>query len=213
MRLKSRHRSHATPDDPKADRGTFIERSTPPIVSVAEQKGVTTVAHSDRFAIVVADDDQALRTVTANCLRDAGMTVWEAADGNEAIALVRKHHPRVLVLDLWMPHRDGLQVLEVLRFDPLATGLQVVVLTGDGQADGRLLALAGGASRILLKGGPFEELLETVRSCAEHTLSTPFDLDVLDDNENDDDDREGPGAVPVSHDPQRDLHPTRPDLP
>jgi CheY-like chemotaxis protein len=169
------------------------------------------VARSERYAIVVADDDDALRTVTANCLRDAGMTVWEAADGNQAIAQVRKHHPQVLVLDLWMPHRDGLQVLEALRFDPLATGLQVVILTGDGQADGRLLALAGGASRILLKGGPFEELLEAVRSCAEHALRPPFGLHEPDDD--DDDDLEGPGAVSVSHTPQRDLHPTRPDLP
>lgn len=171
------------------------------------------MARSERYSIVVADDDEALRTVTANCLRDAGMTVWEAADGNEAIAQVRKHRPRVLVLDLWMPQRDGLQVLEALRFDPLATGLQVVILTGDGQADGRLLALAGGASRILLKGGPFDELLDAIRSCAEHTLSPPFDFDPPDDDIDDDHDQEGQGAVPVPHDPQRDLHPTRPDLP
>jgi CheY-like chemotaxis protein len=134
------------------------------------------VTPADVISIVVADDDDALRSVTAGCLRAAGMTVREAADGLQAVELVREHRPSVLVLDLWMPGLDGLQVLDALRFDPSNPRLSVVILTGDREADGRLLALAGGAARIVLKGGPVEELIEAVRSCAEVSLGPPFGI-------------------------------------
>lgn len=154
------------------------------------------------ISIVLADDDLDLRAVAAGRLRASGMTVWEASDGAEALRLVRQHRPAVLVLDLWMPGVDGLQVLDELRFDPAASRLAVVVLTGDGEADGRLLALAGGAASILLKGDSTDELVEEVLAGASRVLGPPFGVDPGDD--------EGLACGPPTH---REPIPSGPDRP
>ncbi|QDV34280.1 response regulator [Tautonia plasticadhaerens] len=154
------------------------------------------------ISIVLADDDADLRLVAAGRLRASGMTVWEACDGAEALRLVREHRPTVLVLDLWMPGVDGLQVLDALRFDPVASRLAVVVLTGDGEADGRLLALAGGAASILLKGGSIDALVGEVLDGAARALGPPFGVDLGDDG--------GLASCSTSH---RDPIPSGPDRP
>lgn len=182
-----------------------FERSKP---GLADQEGRNAVAAPEVISIVVADDDDALRAVTVDCLRAVGMSVWEAADGTQALTLVREHHPTVLVLDLWMPGLDGLQVLDALRYDPEAPRLSVVILTGDREADGRFLALAGGAARIILKGGPVDELIEAVRSCAELALGPPFGIFPDDDCQDD------PGAVSLLRRAgDGDHQPSGPDQP
>ncbi|RUL85532.1 response regulator [Tautonia sociabilis] len=139
------------------------------------------MAPSEPISIVLADDDDDLRRVTAAALRAAGMIVREASDGEHALEQVRRHRPSALVLDLWMPRLDGLQVLDALRFDPAAGRLAVIVLTGDAEADGRLLALAAGAACVVLKGGAIAELISAIRSRAEQALGPPFGLDPDDD--------------------------------
>src|SRR5436305_11791044 len=76
--------------------------------------------------LVLADDDDDLRAVYAPCLRAAGYTVHEAADGREALDLVREHRPALLLLDIWMPGLNGFEVLDGLRHDPAAGRLKVV---------------------------------------------------------------------------------------
>jgi CheY-like chemotaxis protein len=162
---------------------------------------------STSISIVLADDDPDLRALASARLRASGMTVWEACNGEEALDLIRVHRPVVLVLDLWMPRVDGLQVLDALRFDPIASRLAVVVLTGDSEADGRLLALAGGAASILLKGGSIEELVAEVRRGADRVLGPPFGVDTdLDPN----DDENCLSVVTSSH---REPLPSGPDGP
>jgi CheY-like chemotaxis protein len=61
--------------------------------------------------------------------------VTEAADGKEALALIRAHQPDVVVLDLVMPELDGFSVLEQIQADPETRFLPVVVLTGKELTD------------------------------------------------------------------------------
>ena len=65
--------------------------------------------------IVLAEDDADLRALYAEWLRRAGHRVWEAADGGEAVAQVRACRPDLLLLDIWMPVLNGLEVLEYLK--------------------------------------------------------------------------------------------------
>ncbi len=64
--------------------------------------------------IVLAEDDADLRVLCAQWLRRAGHRVWEAADGAEALSAVMAHRPDLLLLDIWMPILNGLEVLEHL---------------------------------------------------------------------------------------------------
>ena len=94
--------------------------------------------------IVLAEDKADLRAVLAECLRREGHVVWEACDGGEAVSLVRAHSPSLLLLDIWMPVLNGLEVLEHLGRTSEAVGMKVVVLSQLGDADTRLEGFALG---------------------------------------------------------------------
>ena len=107
-------------------------------------QSVDDVSASVAATVVLAEDDPDLRAMYALCLRRAGHVVWEAADGAQALALVRSRSPQLLLLDIWMPILNGLEVLERLTGVPEAVGLKVVVLSHQSDADSRLEGFALG---------------------------------------------------------------------
>ena len=113
-------------------------------------------------SIVLADDDEDLRAVYGPCLRAAGHSVWEAPGGAEAIELVRRHRPDLLVLDVWMPRVNGFEVLESLRHDPASSALTVLMLSNLSDADTRLECFEMGAADYLVKGVSLGELVAKV---------------------------------------------------
>ena len=113
-------------------------------------------------SIVLADDDEDLRAVYAPCLRAVGHTVWEASGGCEALELVRRHRPGLLILDVWMPRVSGFEVLEQLRHDPASSNLKVMMLSNLGDADTRLECFEMGAVEYVVKGLSLVELRERV---------------------------------------------------
>lgn len=119
--------------------------------------------------IVLAEDEKDLRRIYAECLRRAGHTVWEAADGAEAASLVRAHRPDLLLLDLWMPILNGLEVLEQLRDPREAMTTKIVMLTHQRDAEYRLEGFALGVAAYWTKdlsladlGARIEAVLEAV---------------------------------------------------
>ncbi len=115
-------------------------------------------------SIVLADDDEDLRAIYAPCLRSAGHTVWEAPGGREALELVRRHRPNLLILDVWMPQVNGFEVLESLRHDPASSALKILMLSSLGDADTRLECFEMGAADYLVKGVPLADLRARVGS-------------------------------------------------
>ena len=65
--------------------------------------------------VLICDDEPDIRTLFRMAFEDAGATVDEAGDGDECIQLAGEHHPDLVILDLYMPHRDGLATLPALR--------------------------------------------------------------------------------------------------
>jgi CheY-like chemotaxis protein len=108
--------------------------------------------------VLVADDDDELRGVIVDALRNDGYDVVEACDGNEALEyLVRTaddmfSKPDVLLTDIEMPGLSGLDVLEALR--PSRASLPVVVMTGLEDAAVPIAAERLGAVGVLRK--PFD---------------------------------------------------------
>lgn len=113
--------------------------------------------------IVLADDEADLRTIYATCLRDAGFEVWEAANGREALTMVATHRPTLLILDVWMPGLNGLEVLDLLRHDPFSGTMKVVLLSNLGDSDTQLEGFSVGVTDYWVKGLSLVELCQRVR--------------------------------------------------
>ncbi len=113
--------------------------------------------------IVLAEDEPDLRAILAECLRRDGHLVWEACDGGEAVHLVRAHTPALLLLDIWMPVLNGLEVLEHLGRSPEAMGMKVVVLSQLGDADTRLEGFALGVDDYWTKDFSLDELCARIQ--------------------------------------------------
>jgi DNA-binding NarL/FixJ family response regulator len=92
--------------------------------------------------------------------------VAEAADGDEAIALTRRHRPDVVLMDIRMPGTDGLTATRRILGDGRLPGVRVVVLTTFELDDYVYAALRAGASGFLLKDLSPEELRHAVRVVA-----------------------------------------------
>lgn len=104
-----------------------------------------------RHTILVGDDEAVLRALVRATLSSAGYDVLEAADGDEALELARSARPDLIVLDLMMPRRSGLEVLRELRADPELAATPVVMLTARTRAADREAAAEAGADRFLAK--------------------------------------------------------------
>lgn len=111
--------------------------------------------------ILVIEDDDSLRRMLARSLHAEGFEVVEAADGDEGLAAFERHEPDAVVLDLFMPRREGLETLRLIR--QRSPGARVVAISGGGDYGPRpFLQVASrlGANATLAK--PFEpaELVE-----------------------------------------------------
>lgn len=121
-------------------------------------------AADSRLKVVVADDHTLMREgVVAVIARQEDMTVvGEASDGEQAVAMVEKERPDVLLLDLRMPKLDGVAVIE--RLKPKFPDLAVVILSTYDTDDDILRALRAGSKAYLLKDTPPDELANCVRT-------------------------------------------------
>jgi two-component system, cell cycle response regulator len=106
--------------------------------------------------ILVAEDSGLLRAVVRSLLAPAGHTVLEAADGVQALAVLRSEPVDVVLCDVEMPRLDGYGVLAAIRDDPLLSAVPVVFLTGYTRSDAAAEGLGRGAYDYLRK--PVDEV-------------------------------------------------------
>ncbi|HEY8259127.1 MAG TPA: HD domain-containing phosphohydrolase [Gemmatimonadales bacterium] len=119
--------------------------------------------------ILVVDDEEHNVKTMARVLRSAGYQhVTTTTDATEFLTLYRQQHPDLILLDLHMPKRDGLEVLEELRgaAGP-QTYLPVLVITGDTSAGARRKALLAGAKDFVTKPFEADELLLRIHNLLE----------------------------------------------
>jgi CheY-like chemotaxis protein len=82
-------------------------------------------------AILLIDDDEALRNVTAEILIEAGYTVDDAPDGRSGLALYRPGYHEVIITDIAMPDMDGLELItDLSRTSPKP---RIIAISGDSQ--------------------------------------------------------------------------------
>jgi DNA-binding NarL/FixJ family response regulator len=117
--------------------------------------------------VILADDHAVVRRGIRGFLEEPGdiRVVAEAANGDEALALVRDHQPDVAVLDIQMPGRTGLEVTRAVRSERLAVG--VLILTAYDDDPFVMTALRAGANGYVLKTAEPEEIVAAVRAVHE----------------------------------------------
>ena len=123
-------------------------------------------AVATKIRVILADDHPVVRDGLAAIVnQQKDMTVVaEAQDGADAVSLYEEHRPDVMVLDLRMPRRDGVSVVEeVLEHHPKARLL--IMTTYDGDED-IFRSLSQGAKGYLLKDSPRTEILSAIRAVA-----------------------------------------------
>jgi UDP-3-O-[3-hydroxymyristoyl] N-acetylglucosamine deacetylase len=116
----------------------------------------------DHESILIVDDDAGVRDSIGAVLSDEGFRVRYAVDGSEALASAGLERPDLVLLDVWLPGMDGIQVLEKLRGDH--EGLPVIVISGHGNIETAVRATKLGAVGFIEKPFTIEGLLEAVSS-------------------------------------------------
>jgi two-component system response regulator PrrA len=112
--------------------------------------------------VLVVDDDEDIRVSLDRGLRLSGFAVRTAADGDGALRAVAERVPDCIVLDVGLPGRDGVAVVEALRHDGVA--VPVLMLSARTSVDDRVTGLAAGADDYLVKPFALAELVARLRA-------------------------------------------------
>jgi DNA-binding NarL/FixJ family response regulator len=119
-----------------------------------------------RIRVVIADDQALVRggfRVMVDAADDMEV-LGEAANGAEAVALVRRHHPDVVLMDVRMPVLNGLDATREITSDPMTAATRVLMLTTFDLDEYIYGALRAGASGFLLKDTVPEDLIAAIRT-------------------------------------------------
>lgn len=117
--------------------------------------------------ILIVDDEEQIRASVRGVLVDEGFRVLEADNGRTALAVIAAEHPRLVLLDIWMPEVDGVEILrEIQKRHP---GTRVVVISGHGNIETAVRATQLGAIDFIEKPFSIERLLQRI----ERALGSP----------------------------------------
>src|SRR4051794_32118139 len=114
--------------------------------------------------ILIVEDDPDIAELVARYLDKAGFATERVASGREALQGIAARPPDLLVLDLMLPHVDGLEVCRVLRANDTTAALPIIMLTARAEESERIVGLEIGADDYLAKPFSPNELVARVRA-------------------------------------------------
>ncbi|MCA3442935.1 MAG: response regulator [Rhodobacter sp.] len=115
--------------------------------------------------LVIEDEPNIVEAIRFILMRD-GWDVSTLSDGGLAEETIKSRRPDVVILDVMLPGRSGLEILAALRADAATESLPVLMLTAKGQGRDRAEAERIGASRFMSKPFSNTEILASVRALA-----------------------------------------------
>ena len=116
----------------------------------------------ERKTILVIEDEPEVCNFASRVLELEGYNVLQAEDGDNGLRLVRQNDCALVLLDLWLPGRDGWAVLEEMKADPELCTIPVVVFTASAAIPQHQRALSMGAADYLIKPVSAVSLSKTV---------------------------------------------------
>ncbi len=122
-----------------------------------------------KLTVLVIDDDPVILELLRVNFEIEGFDVLTAHDGDEGLELAQSSHPDVVISDIMMPRRDGLQLLTDLKGDPRTEGLPVILLSAKAQKSEVQHGLDLGADDYITK--PFDpiKLIERLNAVVDKT--------------------------------------------
>jgi two-component system KDP operon response regulator KdpE len=126
--------------------------------------------------VLVVDDEPHIRTLLKTTLNRAGYAVVEAANGREALNAKSIDKPDLVLLDLGLPDRDGLELVTLLRGEPRSA---LIVISARDRTEQKVAALDLGADDYVTKPFDTEELLARVRASLRHRLASEAERQVV----------------------------------
>ena len=122
--------------------------------------------------LLLVDDEADFRRATSTALGRRGFTVFEAANGEEALQAIARERPDVVVLDLKMPGMGGIETLKRLR--QTDERLPVIILTGHGDFDAAIAGIKLSVVDFLQKPVDIDQLAARIRALLEHGEDRPL---------------------------------------
>jgi two-component system alkaline phosphatase synthesis response regulator PhoP len=113
--------------------------------------------------ILVADDEPNILISLEYLMKREGYEVFLARDGHEALEVLRRERPHLVLLDVMMPKKTGFEVCQELRSDEALRDTKVLILTAKGRDTDVAKGMALGASAYMTKPFSTRELVEKVR--------------------------------------------------
>ncbi len=120
--------------------------------------------------ILVADEEKEFRDLIVDVLHTKGFQTATASNGEDAVAAARKYHPALILMDVDMPKKNGIEATLELQQDPHTKNIKIMYLSNLGDASwaaatetNRKLAKQIGAVDYFKKGGNLDTLIDRIR--------------------------------------------------
>lgn len=118
----------------------------------------------DKYTIFFAEDEADISTLLRYNFESEGFNVVDCADGGNAIELIAKHKPDIVLLDWMLPTISGIEICKRIREDRELRNIPVVIVTARGEESDKVLGLDTGADDYVTKPFSIKELVARINS-------------------------------------------------
>jgi len=113
--------------------------------------------------ILIVEDEDLIATVLSARLESLGYKVFAAQDGEEGLALAKKEHPDLAILDIGLPRLDGNTLCELIKAEPTLKNVRIIMLTGKKLVGDMETAFKSGAEVYVNKPYDWSRLLGHIK--------------------------------------------------
>jgi len=128
--------------------------------------------------ILVVEDDRDIAELVERYLQKAGFSIELLSSGRDALKAIADRTPDLLILDLMLPHVDGLEICRSVRSDPRTAAIPIIMLTARAEESERIVGLEIGADDYVAKPFSPNELVARVRALLRRTQRQPETRDM-----------------------------------
>ncbi|CAK0773949.1 chemosensory pili system protein ChpA (sensor histidine kinase/response regulator) [Gammaproteobacteria bacterium] len=127
------------------------------------KRDIKVVEETLQASVLVVDDSIAIRTIMVRLLERNRMTTFSARDGVDAVALLQKHVPDIILMDVDMPRMDGYQLAAYVREQPSLKDIPIIMITSRDEREDRERAMRLRINNYMVKPYQESELIDAIR--------------------------------------------------